>query len=240
MKNIVLCLFISISIDLIACNNDKNEINENISNSEKSKLKELEINNKYKIEPNDLRLNLLREYTKKHYGEACIYLNNPQIIVIHSTETENLEIVVNIFKNDLLIGRTDIELGGEVNVGTHFIIDTNGEIYSNTPLDYIARHTIGFNHTAISIENIGFADNLTEEQFNSNIKLIKYLKNKYNSIKYIIGHYEYNNNSLPHFNLYKELDINYIHTIKIDPGTNFMNRIRNKLYNYGNSDNLFN
>ena len=206
MKNIVLCLFISISIDLIACNNDKNEINENISNSEKSKLKELEINNKYKIEPNDLRLNLLREYTKKHYGEACIYLNNPQIIVIHSTETENLEIVVNIFKNDLLIGREDIEFGGEVNVGTHFIIDTNGEIYSNTPLDYIARHTIGFNYTAISVENIGFADNLTEEQFNSNIKLIKYLKNKYNSIKYIIGHYEYNNNSLPHFNLYKELD----------------------------------
>ena len=176
MKNIVLCLFISISIDLIAFNN---EISGNRSNSEKSKLKELEINNKYKIEPNDLRLNLLREYTKKHYGEACIYLNNPQIIVIHSTETENLEIVVNIFKNDLLIGRADIEFGGEVNVGTHFIIDTNGEIYSNTPLDYIARHTIGFNYTAISVENIGFADNLTEEQFNSNIKLIKYLKNKY-------------------------------------------------------------
>ena len=130
MKNIVLCLFISISIDLIACNNDKNEINENISNSEKSKLKELEINNKYKIEPNDLRL--------------------------------NFEIVVNIFKNDLLIGRADIEFGGEVNVGTHFIIDTNGEIYSNTPLDYIARHTNGFNYTAISVENIGFADNLTE------------------------------------------------------------------------------
>ena len=87
MKNIVLCLFISISIDLIAFNN---EISGNRSNSEKSKLKELEINNKYKIEPNDLRLNLLREYTKKHYGEACIYLNNPQIIVIHSTEIENV------------------------------------------------------------------------------------------------------------------------------------------------------
>lgn len=41
--------------------------------------------------------------------------------MIHSTETENLEIVVNIFKNDLLIGREDIEFGGEVNVGTHFI-----------------------------------------------------------------------------------------------------------------------
>lgn len=73
MKNIVLCLFISISIDLIACNNDKNEINENISNSEKSKLKELEINNKYKIEPNDLRLNLLREYTK-NIMEKLVYI----------------------------------------------------------------------------------------------------------------------------------------------------------------------
>ena len=64
MKNIVLCLFIftSISIDLIAFNN---EISGNRSNSEKSKLKELEINNKYKIEPNDLRLNLLREYNLK-------------------------------------------------------------------------------------------------------------------------------------------------------------------------------
>ena len=235
MKNIVLCLFISISVNLIACNNEnENEKKENISYSE-----ELKINNKYKIIPNALRLNLLSEYTKKHYGEPYIYLNNPQIIVIHSTETENLKIAVNIFKNDLLIGRPDIEFGGEVNVGTHFLVDTNGEIYSNTPLDYIARHTIGFNYTAISIENIGYAGNLTEEQIYSNIKLIEYLKNKYNSIKYVIGHYEYNNNSLPHFILHKELNTDYVHTIKIDPGTNFMNRIRETIKYYGNSDNLF-
>lgn len=236
MKNLFLSIILYITLIFLACKEieekefEKEElIIENSIIKENSE--ELKINNQYEIIPSELKLNLLSEYSKKHYGEPNIYLNNPQIIVIHSTETENLEKAVNVFKNEILTGRADIEFGGEVNVGTHFLIDTNGEIYSNTPIDYMARHTIGFNHTAISVENIGFYDNLTKEQLYSNVKLIEYLKNKYNSIKYVIGHYEYKDSSLPHFELYKELDENYIRTVKMDPGTNFMKEIREMLKN---------
>ena len=188
------------------------------------------INDKYLISPNSLKLDLMSKYSRDHYGENLIYLNNPQIIVIHSTETPNLDIALYIFKHDTLIGRSDIEYGGEVNVGTHFLIDIDGTIYSSTPLEYIARHTIGFNHTAISIENIGYAGRLTEEQLDSNVKLIKYLKSRFNSIKYIIGHYEYNNIKLPHYSLNKELNKKYIQTFRYDPGTNFMERLKRKIY----------
>ncbi len=189
----------------------------------------LKINDDYMITPNSLRLNLLTKYTKDHYGEPYIYLDNPEIIVIHSTETKTLNVAVNVFQREILIGRKDIHYGGEVNVGTHFLVDTNGEIYKSTPTDYIVRHTIGFNHKSISIENIGYAGQLTKEQLKANIELIKYLKQKYSSIKYVIGHYEYMDNTRPHFRLYKELNSKYIPTIKSDPGSNFIYNIRKNL-----------
>ena len=189
----------------------------------------LNISDEYIITPNTLRLELLTKYTKDHYGEPYIYLDNPEMIVIHSTETKNLKIAVNIFKGEHLIGRKDIRYGGEINVGTHFLVDTNGDIYASTPTDYIVRHTIGFNHKAISIENIGYAGNLTKEQLKSNIELIEHLKRKYNNIKYIIGHYEYMDSTQPHFHLYKELNSEYKPTIKSDPGSNFIYKIRKNI-----------
>ena len=86
-----------------------------------------------------------------------------------------------------------------------------------------------------------FADETEEISFFKEYKpevLSKYLY--YNKIYVIESKYPTGSDIAQREYLYKELDINYIHTIKIDPGTNFMNRIRNKLYNYGNSDNLFN
>lgn len=189
----------------------------------------ININDKYKITPNSLRLNLMSKYTMEHYGKPLIYLDNPKIIVVHSTETPNLAIAVNIFKNDILTGRPDIESGGEVNVGTHFLVDTDGTIYANTPTEYIARHTVGFNYTAISIENIGYADKLTKEQLDSNVRLIKYLKNKYKSIQYVIAHYEYKNKESEHYYLFKELNTKYRSTIKTDPGKNFMEELRKRI-----------
>lgn len=225
IKNII---YISIIIPLLlSCTNT---VNDNIVQTNNASVKHnININDKYKITPNALRLQLLSEYTQNHYGNKLIYLDNPQIIVVHSTETPNLTIAVNIFKNDVLIGRPDIEAGGEVNVGTHFLVDFDGTIYSNTPIEYIARHTVGFNYTAISIENIGYADKLTKEQLEANINLIKYIKSKYPSIKYIIAHYEYKDKTLPHYSLYKELNKKYINPGKRDPGTNFMNELRKRI-----------
>ena len=228
LKNIIGTIFIIITV--LSCNNTMRDtvINTNYAKTGNNTPK-IDINNSYKITPNSLRLKLLSDYTKVHYGQPLIYLDNPQIIVVHSTETPNLKIAVNIFQNDLLIGRPDIEAGGEVNVGTHFLVDYDGTIYANTPTEYIARHTVGFNYTSISIENIGYPDKLTKEQLESNVKLIKYLQNKYKSIKYVIAHYEYKDKTLPHYSLYKELNTTYINPGKRDPGTNFMKELRERL-----------
>ncbi|WP_456060117.1 peptidoglycan recognition protein family protein, partial [Brachyspira pilosicoli] len=94
----------------------------------------------------------------------------------------------------------------------------------------MARHTIGLNYTAISIENIGFAGKLTKEQLNANIKLIKYLKNQYKSIKYVIGHYEYRDTNSPHYHLFREIDPTYRFTIKTDPGYDFMQEIKQRIH----------
>ena len=224
MKNIVILFFF---ITLISCSSNKKII----SNKENDTI---EIHNIYKIYPSTLKLNLMAEYSEKHYGYSNYNLINPQIIVVHSTETRNLQIALNVFQNDFLIGRKDIDSGGDVNVGTHFLVDTNGTIYASTPLEYMARHTIGLNYTAISIENIGFAGQLTKQQLNSNIKLIKYLKNHYKSIKYVIGHYEYRDTNSPHYHLFREIDPTYRFTIKTDPGTDpgyyFMQEIKQRIH----------
>ncbi|WP_297285980.1 peptidoglycan recognition family protein [uncultured Brachyspira sp.] len=220
MKNIVILFFF---ITLISCSSNKKII----SNKENDTI---EIHNIYKIYPSTLKLNLMAEYSEKHYGYSNYNLINPQIIVVHSTETRNLQIALNVFQNDFLIGRKDIDSGGDVNVGTHFLVDTNGTIYASTPLEYMARHTIGLNYTAISIENIGFAGQLTKQQLNSNIKLIKYLKNHYKSIKYVIGHYEYRDTNSPHYHLFREIDPTYRFTIKTDPGYYFMQEIKQRIH----------
>ena len=220
MKSIVILLFF---ITIISCSSNKKIISNKENNT-------IEIHNIYKIYPSTLKLSLMSEYSQKHYGYSNYSLVNPQIIVVHSTETRNLQIALNVFQNDYLIGRKDIDSGGDVNVGTHFLVDTNGTIYASTPLEYMARHTIGLNYTAISIENIGFAGKLTKEQLNSNIKLIKYLKNHYKSIKYVIGHYEYRNTNAAHYHLFREIDPTYRFTIKTDPGYNFMQEIKQRIH----------
>lgn len=227
LKNII---GIFIIICILSCNNTvKQSVIYTNDYHTQTNIQELIINNDYKITPNSLRLKLLSEYTEVHYGQPLIYLENPQIIVVHSAETPNLKVTANIFQRDVLHGRPDIEAGGEVNVGTHFMVDFDGTIYANTPTEYIARHTVGFNYTAISIENIGYADKLTKEQLEANVKLIKYLKNKYKSIKYVIAHYEYKDKTLPHYSLYKELNTKYINPGKRDPGTNFMKELRKRI-----------
>ena len=93
------------------------------------------------------------------------------------------------------------------------------------PENYMARHVIGLNHSSIGIENVGGNDTLplTDMQVEANIKLVKYLKNKFPTIDYLIGHYEYTN--FEGHELWLEVDDNY-RTEKVDPGEKFMNSVR--------------
>lgn len=92
------------------------------------------------------------------------------------------------------------------------------------PETYMARHVIGLNLSSIGIENVGGnKKELTLEQSKANIELVKYLKEKYKTIEYLIGHYEYQN--FEKHPLFLEKNANY-RTIKHDPSVEFMQNLR--------------
>ncbi len=174
------------------------------------------------------RIDLSIEYIKTHYDLNIQDINIiPRMIVVHHTGDNDLIKSFNRFEPEILLSdRKYILKASKLNVSAHFLVDRNGDIYSLMPETYFARHTIGLNYSSIAIENIGGefkSNNLTKEQLKSNIELINYLKNKYSSIEYLIGHYEYQN--FKNHSLYLERDTNY-KTVKHDPGEKFMKELR--------------
>ena len=112
-------------------------------------------------------------------------------------------------------------------VSAHYLIDRDGTIYHLMPDTIMARHTIGLNHCAIGIENVGGTPQtpLTEAQFKSNAWLVRQLSGRY-PIEYLIGHYEYT--AFEGHPLWMEKDTGY-RTEKTDPGPEFMRKIRRSL-----------
>jgi beta-N-acetylhexosaminidase len=153
----------------------------------------------------------------------------PKIIVIHWTAIDNFEDSYKRFiKPKLPSDRPDIQAASALNVSAHFMVKRDGTIYRLMDETTMARHIIGLNYTAIGIENVGGQNNkanLTPAQLKANIALIQYLKEKYKTIDYLIGHYEYT-----HFiehPLWLEKDPNY-RTVKYDPSPVFMQALRQR------------
>lgn len=154
----------------------------------------------------------------------------PRMIVLHWTAIPDLERSFNAFKNPELPGhRSEISGAGSLNVSAHFLIDRDGSIYRLMPEDLMARHVIGLNHAAIGVENVGGTPEtpLTDAQLRANIRLVKYLKKKYD-IDYLLGHYEYTR--FEGHDLWLEVDDAY-RTEKTDPGKEFMAEVRNAVKN---------
>jgi N-acetyl-anhydromuramyl-L-alanine amidase AmpD len=172
------------------------------------------------------RVALTRKYRLEHYGiNSQSIIIEPQIIVLHWTFQDTF----NVFNRSTLNNRADIKKGGDLNVSAHFLVDRDGKIYQLMPTNWMARHTIGLNDSAIGIENVGGVDNkedLTQAQVDANVTLVRYLKKQYPNIKYLIGHYEYGR--FRHTKLWKEKDKNYL-TNKNNPGKKFMNAVRKAL-----------
>ncbi len=177
------------------------------------------------------RYELMKSYAKAHYGLDHANLINPQMIVIHYSAIATLKQTLAAFESDNISkSRNRLASYGDVNVGTHYVVDQDGTIYSLLPTTLMARHVIGFNHTAIAIENVASDQGkLTDEQIRSNALLVDMLAKKHPSIRYMIGHLEYMNQTMPHFELFKENIKEYEPSIKIDPGFAFMRRLRNHL-----------
>ena len=177
---------------------------------------------------NQKRYDLMKDYAKKHYGINHANLISPKIIIIHYTAIATLgQSIVAFQKPEIAPFRDKLITYGLVNVGTHYLVDKEGKIYSMIPTTLMARHAIGYNYTSIAIENVSIdGGKLTDKQIRANAKLVNMLLLKHPSINYLIGHHEYMNQSLPHFIYYKENITEYSPTIKIDPGFGFMRRLR--------------
>ena len=179
------------------------------------------------------RSDLTLEYLEQHYD---LEQNNPTIlpkmVVVHWTVIPTLDKTFEAFNPSKLPNwRPDIANASALNVSSQFLIDQDGTIYRLLSETTMARHVIGLNHCAIGIENVGGVGDkpLTKKQLKSNIKLIRYLKNKYPDIEYVIGHFEYS--YFEGHELWLEIDDSY-RTEKTDPGVEFINTIRKKTSEY--------
>ena len=177
---------------------------------------------------NDERYELMKKYTKHHYDLDHANLIDPKMIVVHYTAIPNLKLSLRAFEPiEIPQHRERLMLHGKVNVGTHYMIDKNGDIYQLYPTTVMTRHVIGYNHTAIGIELVAAGEEeLRLKQINAVVKLIEYLSRVHPSVEYLIGHMEYMNRTYDHFKLFLEKDKSYQPSVKLDPGFNTMKRIR--------------
>ncbi len=174
------------------------------------------------------RIELTKEYINNHYGLEVDNIEiDPKIIVLHWTAINDFDSCFTLFNREKLEGdRPDLAGAGNVNVAIQFLVHPDGNVYRLMPENWMARHCIGINYNSIGVENVGGGkniDNLTDEQIEANINLVRYLKNKYPQIEYLIGHYEYT--TFDGHPLWLEIDPNY-RTEKVDPGERFMNAVR--------------
>ena len=150
---------------------------------------------------------------------------SPKMIVSHWTAIPTLEGSFNAFNSVTLQDRKELIEASPLNVSIHFLVDRDGVIYRLMPEKLMARHVIGLNWCALGIENVGDGNKfpLTEAQLRANIFIVKYLKKKYKTIEYLIGHHEYT--SFQNTPLWRETNPNY-RTGKTDPGDEFMEKLR--------------
>lgn len=178
------------------------------------------------------RVDMTKEYIKSHYGLNVKDITiDPKIIVLHWTAVPTFEGSFDRLKPEkLLTDRKDIAAAGALNVSAHFLVDRDGTIYRLMPENMMARHIIGLNYFSIGIENVGGKgdkiEDLTKEQVDANVYLVRYLKNKYPKIEYLMGHHEYK--FMKKSPYWLERDPNYF-THKNDPGDKFMSAVRSRV-----------
>lgn len=174
------------------------------------------------------RVALTKEYIKKHYDLDVKNIKIiPKIVLIHYTAVATYEDSLGRFKAQTLpTDRADISKASALNVSAHFMVERDGTIHQLMPLDFMARHVIGLNYSSIGIENVGgvgYKEDLSVEQLAANIFLVNYLKKKFPTIEYVVGHHEYR--CFEKTPLWLELDNGY-RTKKYDPGKIFMRDLR--------------
>lgn len=154
----------------------------------------------------------------------------PRAIVLHWTALPTFEASHAAFVPTELADRPELSGAGRVNVSAHFLIDRDGTVARLMPEDLVGRHTIGLNHVAIGVENVGSASEPpTEAQVEANAALVRHLASRH-PITHLLGHHEYRRmEGHPYF---RELDPGY-RTTKHDPGDAFMASVRDRIADLG-------
>ena len=184
------------------------------------------------------RLTLTQTYLDAHLPEPMVGTVDPirmvpRVVVLHWTGSGSAEGAFQTFAPARLSGRAELKGAGELNVAAHFIVHRDGQCWRILDERRVARHTIGLNHCAIGIENVGDGPlegggdaSLTRLQVERNVALVRGLVTRHPSIQWLIGHHEYRRmESTP---LFAERNPSY-RTTKIDPGDAFMAAVRAKL-----------
>ncbi|MGB0678082.1 MAG: membrane dipeptidase [Polyangiales bacterium] len=181
------------------------------------------------------RAALTVRYRAVHYGhkDASVTIT-PRAIVLHWTALPSAaEAWARMAPDTLPPERAAIAKAGALNVSAHFLVDRDGRIEQLLPVTWMARHTIGLNHVAIGIENVGGAegrDDLTDAQVRANAALIRHLVQRHPSIQAVFGHHEATR--MRQSPLYLEHKAGY-RSDKRDPGDRFMRRVTAWLTDWG-------
>ena len=175
------------------------------------------------------RIAMTKDYIEAHYGKTVENIEIvPKVIVLHWTaEMDFDKSFKRLQPQKLFSDRKDILKASALNVSSQFLVARDGTIYRLMPENWMARHVIGLNYSSIGVENVGGkgnkTDDLTQAQRQANKDLIRYLKDKYPTITYLIGHHEYK--QMESTSLWLEKDKGY-RTVKSDPGAKFMSEMR--------------
>ena len=173
----------------------------------------------------EYRQQLMREYALQHYGEEMTEIV-PRVVIVHWTESADADSVHRHFYKE---ARKD----GTLNVCSQFLVDRDGTIFRLTPETMLNRHAIGYNWCAIGIENVGGVGNnedLTREQLQANVLIIRYLQEKYPTLRFVWGHYQ--QTLAKKSGLFRENVRGYFHG-KLDPGPKFMKALQKDLKDTG-------
>jgi N-acetyl-anhydromuramyl-L-alanine amidase AmpD len=179
------------------------------------------------------RIALTRAYLRDHAGlDQPDITITPHVIVLHWTDSATADSAWATFAPTRLpASRAELGGGVQVNVSSQFLVDRDGTIYRLMPENWMARHTIGLNHVAIGVENVGggAAGDLTPAQVDADAALVRDLAARF-PITHLIGHLEYRAfEGHPYF---READPKY-RTGKTDPGVAFMAAVRVKVADLG-------
>ncbi len=134
----------------------------------------------------------MAQYSLKHYGQDTWVLR-PSAIVLHYTAGPSYSAAHATFESNAT------NLGELPGVASHFIIDKDGTIYQQVPLDVRCRHTIGLNHCAVGIEFVQEATSspstataaifARKAQLGAGLRLVAWLQAKYGiADRNVIGH----------------------------------------------------